>query len=464
MIDIKTKTYLKDTFRVAIPSIIEHMANVVVGFADTMMVATLGTVATAAVGINSTITWFIISFSTLFAVGTTVQVAQSIGAGNNLRAKRSAINGLAGGFLAASVIFMIIFSLANFIPKWLGAETLILGNAVAYLKIWTLAIVPMFLGRIASSILRGLGNTKVPMVVAFFINILNIFGNFFLIYKTRIITIPLLNIPIKVWGAGLGVTGAAISTSISNSLGGLILVYLLFNGSQTIKLELRDLFKLERVLQKHIFKTGAPATGQDLVTNMGQVLYQKMVASLGTVQIAAHHLAITAESMSYMPASGFSVAATTLVAQALGAEKREDAEGLARICFILSLVAGVFSGFMLYVFPRQLMSLFSQDLAVIEEGIGALRIIAFVQPIFSATIVLTGVLRGAGYTKIPLYAAIGGMWFVRLIAAFIFINIFNWGLKGAWLGMLLDLTTRFAIVFYIYNKKEWVNAEVVVDD
>ena len=324
MIDMKTKTYLKDTFRVAIPSIVEHVANVVVGFADTMMVATLGTVATAAVGINSTITWFIISFSTLFAVGTTVQVAQSIGSDNNPRAKRSAINGLAGGFLAASLIFMIIFSLANYIPKWLGAEMIILENAVSYLKIWTLAIVPMFLGRIASSILRGLGNTKVPMLVAFFINILNIFGNFFLIYKTRFITIPFINIPIKIWGAGLGVTGAAISTSISNALGGLILVYLLFNGSQTIKLELKDLFKFEKVLQKHIFKTGAPATGQDLVTNMGQVLYQKMVAGLGTTQIAAHHLATTAESISYMPASGFSVAATTLVAQALGADNRED--------------------------------------------------------------------------------------------------------------------------------------------
>lgn len=464
MINFKTKAYLRDTFKIAIPSIIEHVANVVVGFADTMMVATLGTVATAAVGINSTITWFIISFSTLFAVGTTVQVAQSIGADNNPRAKRSAVNGLVGGLIGAALIFITIFSLSNYIPKWLGAEVVILDSAITYLKIWTLAIIPMFLGRIASSILRGIGNTKVPMLVAFFINILNIIGNFFLIYKTRLVTIPLVNISFKVWGAGLGVTGAAISTSISNSLGGIILVYLLFNGSQTIKLELRDLFNLEKVLQKHIFKTGAPATGQDLVTNMGQVLYQKMVASLGTVQIAAHHLAVTAESISYMPASGFSVAATTLVAQALGAEKKEDAEGLARVCFILSLVAGVFTGFMLYVFPRQLMSLFSKDLAVIEEGVGALRIIAFVQPVFSATIVLTGVLRGAGYTKIPLYAAIGGMWFVRLISAFIFINLFNWGLKGAWLGMLLDLATRFMIVFYIYNKKEWLNAKVIVDD
>lgn len=464
MINIKTKAYLRDTFRVAVPSIIEHVANVVVGFADTMMVATLGTVATAAVGINSTITWFILSFSTLFAIGTTVQVAQSIGANNNLRAKRSAVNGLAGGLIAATIIFITIFSLSNYIPKWLGAEMIILDNAISYLKIWTLAIIPMFVGRIASSILRGIGNTKVPMLVAFFINILNIIGNFFLIYKTRIITIPLANISIKVWGAGLGVTGAAISTSISNGLGGIILVYLLFNGSQTIKLDLKGLFNFEKVLQKHIFRTGAPATGQDLVTNMGQVLYQKMVASLGTVQIAAHHLAVTSESMSYMPASGFSVAATTLVAQALGAEKREDAEGLARVCFVLSLIAGVFTGIMLYVFPRQLMSLFSKDLAVIEEGVGVLRIIAFVQPVFSATIVLTGVLRGAGYTKIPLYAAIGGMWFVRLISAFIFINVLNWGLKGAWLGMLLDLATRFMIVFYIYNKKEWLNAKVIVDD
>src|SRR5690606_17493423 len=160
-------------------------------------------------------------------------------------------------------------------------------------------------------ILRGSGNTKVPMIVAFFTNILNVIGNFLLIYDTRFIAIPLINTEIKVWGAGLGVTGAAISTSLTNALGGIIMLYLLFNGSQIIKLNLGNLFKFEKVLLEHIFNTGAPATGQDLITNMGQVLYQKMVASLGTIQVAAHQLATTAESLSYMPASGFSVAATT---------------------------------------------------------------------------------------------------------------------------------------------------------
>lgn len=461
---MEIKDYLKDTFKVAIPSIIEHVANVIVGFADTMMVATLGTIATASVGINSTVTWLIMAFSTLFAVGTTVQVAQSIGANNYKRSKRAAGNGLASGLIVSIILFIVVFSLSSYIPNWLGAETKILDQAISYLKIWSLAIIPMFLGRIASSILRGLGNTKVPMLVAFFINILNIIGNFFLIYKTRLVTIPIIGISITIWGAGLGVTGAAISTAICNALGGIIMVYLLFNGSQTIKLNLRNLFNFERVLQKHIFKTGAPATGQDLVTNFGQVLFQKIISGLGTVQVAAHHLATTAESISYMPAAGFSVAATTLVAQSLGAGKKEDAENFGQICFILSLIAGLFSGAMLYIFPRQLMSLFSSDPAVIEEGVGALRTIAFIQPVFNATIVLTGVLRGAGDTKVPLYAAVGGMWFVRLISAYIFINVFHWGLKGAWLGMLLDLGVRFIIVFHRYHKKNWLNAEIIVED
>lgn len=464
MINMRMKDYLKETFRVAIPSIVEHIANVIVGFADTMMVATLGTVATAAVGINSTVTWLIMAFSTLFAVGTTVQVAQSIGANNYTRSERAATNGLGSGLIVSIIIFITVFSLSNYIPNWLGAEAEILQDSISYLKIWTLAIIPMLLGRVASSILRGLGNTKVPMLVAFFVNILNIFGNFFLIYKTRLVTIPIIGIQITIWGAGLGVTGAAISTAICNALGGIIMLYLLFNGSQIIKLKVRDLFRFEKVLQKHIFKTGAPATGQDLVTNFGQVLYQKTIASLGTIQVAAHHLATTAESISYMPAAGFSVAATTLVGQSLGAGKKDDAENFGHVCFILSLLAGVFSGLMLFIFPRQLMSLFSNDPAVIEEGVGALKIIAFIQPIFNATIVLTGVLRGAGDTKVPLYAAVGGMWFVRLISAYIFINVFHWGLKGAWLGMLLDLGVRFIIVFSRYHKKDWLNAEIIVDD
>ncbi len=459
-----TKDYLKDTFKVAIPSIVEHIANVIVGFADTMMVATLGTVATAAVGINSTVTWFLMAFATLFSVGTTVQVAQSIGANNHSRTKRAAINGLSSGLISFILIFIIVFFLTPNIPKWLGAESVILPDAVTYLRIWTLAIIPMFLGRIASSILRGIGNTKVPMIVAFFINILNILGNFLLIYKSRFITIPIINKEVFIYGAGLGVKGAAISTSISNSLGGIIMVYLLFNGSQIIHLNIKDMFNFDKKLLKHIFNTGAPATGQDLVTNFGQVLFQKIISTLGTIQIAAHHLATTAESLSYMPAAGFSVAATTLVGRALGAGKKEDAETFGKICFRLSLLAGLISGSLLFIFPKQLMGLFSDDINVINEGVGALRVIAFIQPLFNATIVLTGVLRGAGDTKVPLYAALGGMWIVRLISAYIFINVFGLGLRGAWLGMLLDLFFRFTIVFTRYYKRKWLDNKIYVDD
>lgn len=458
------KDYLRDTFKVAIPSIVEHIANVIVGFADTIMVATLGTVATASVGINSPVTWFLMSFATLFSVGTTVQVAQSIGANNHERTKRAAINGLSSGFIAFVLLFAIIFILSPFIPKWLGADSAILDEAIVYLKIWTIAIIPMFMGRIASSILRGIGNTKVPMLVAFFINILNILGNYFLIYETRTVHIAFLNKSINVWGAGLGVKGAAISTSFSNALGGIIMLILLFNGSQIIKLNIKNMFKFEKPLLKHIFNTGAPATGQDLVTNFGQVLYQKMVASLGTIQVAAHHLANTAESLSYMPAAGFSVAATTLVGRSLGAGNKKDAKNFGKLCFRLSLIAGLFSGSMLFIFPRQLISLFSKDPHVIEEAVGALRVIAFIQPLFNATIVLTGVLRGAGDTKIPLYAALGGMWFIRLISAYIFINVFHWGLRGAWFGMLLDLLFRFTIVFSRYAKGKWLDMKVYVDD
>lgn len=246
------------------------------------------------------------SFATLFAVGTTVQVAQSIGAKNDARAKRAAINGLSSGLIVFTILFITIFSLSGYIPAWLGAELDILPFAISYLKIWTLAIIPMLLGRIASSILRALGNTKVTMLVAFFINILNIIGNFILIYPSRSIALPLTK--------------------------------------------------------------------------------------------------------------------------------------------------------------RQIMSLFSDDPAVIAKGIGVLKIIAFVEPFFNASIVLTGVLRGAVQTKIPLYAALGGMWFVRLISAFIFINVFQLGLKGAWVGMFLDLTFRFFIVFNEYRKKDWLDAKIVVDD
>jgi Na+-driven multidrug efflux pump len=174
--------------------------------------------------------------------------------------------------------------------------------------------------------------------------------------------------------------------------------------------------------------------------------------------LAAHHLAITAESVTYMPVSGFSMAATTLVAQSLGAEKREMALEFARKCLRWGIILMSSTGVLMYLLSHQLMSFFTNDPAVIVLGSRVLRIEAFAQPFFAASIVIGGILRGAGDTRWPFINSLIGMWLVRLIPASILIIGFNYGLEAAWGCMVADLVVRGFLNYRRYHHNQWTTA------
>lgn len=463
-LELTKMDYFRNTIKLAIPSIVENLASVIVGFVDTIMVARLGTLATASVSVNTSFTWFLSSIPQLYIVGTTVMVAQSIGSRREDMAKKYAAQGITGSIVLFSLMFLVTFFLSSYVPGWMGAEESYLSDAVAYLKIYSLSIIPMFVGRVASSIIRGTGNTKAPMLVALFVNVIHIIFNYFFIYETRIITIPVLNKAITMWGAGWGVPGAAISTALSNSIGGIILIVLLFNHSQVITLHLKDLFAFDKTATSRIFKVGMPAAGENIFTNIGQLIFHRMVNILGSIQTAAHGLANQAESFSYMPAYGLSVASTTLIGQSMGEKNKKHAENYAKLCVSMAMSVGAIMGMILFLFATPIMSLFTHDEAVLSEGVRALKIIALIQPFFHTSTVLIGILRGAGDTIVPLIAGLGGMFVVRLTCTQLFITYFDMGLAGAWTGMAIDHVVRFIFIYSRYRRKKWLEYEVIIDE
>jgi putative MATE family efflux protein len=456
----KSKEHIFRTIEIAWPCILEYMLVSMVVYADSFMVSSLGTNATASVGINSSVTWLINALSSGLAIGGTVLVANNLGAGRREASNEAAEQTLGVSFILSIIISIFMISVAPYIPKLMGAEPEILADAGAYLRIYSLSIFAHFCGLIVSGILRGAGDTKTPMKVQITANIVHIILNIFLIYGPW--TLKLFGgINIGVWGAGLGVRGAAISTAISQTAAGLVLCFLVFDKRQIVHVEFKNLFKFKPHVIKKILSIGAPAAGERVSISVGQLLFQKIVSGLGTVAIAANFLAIMAESISYMPANGLSVSSTTLVGQSLGAKNKDDALTYAKINIGAAAIFGTISLIILVVFSEFLLGIMSKDLAVIKVGASSLKFMAMAEPLFCVNIVLVGILRAAGDTKIPLISSVVGMWLVRIASAYFFAYTLGMGLQGAWLGMALDHVSRFVVLIFRYLKKQWLESNLV---
>ena len=174
----------------------------------------------------------------------------------------------------------------------------------------------------------------------------------------------------------------------------------------------------------------------------GQVFMTKMVSGLGTVALAANHVAVTAEGISYMPAFGVSFAATTMVGQSLGAKDSDSAKYYGKLAGWVGFAMSTFMGVILFALSVPLGSIFSSDPAVISLAARMLRLVAFAEPMFGVSIVLTGALRGAGDTRYPMFVSLLCMIGLRCVLAPIFIFGLKMDLAAVWLAMDIDLIAR----------------------
>ena len=451
--------YLRRTYRIAWPVIFENIMISMAQFINTGMVGSLGKHATAAVAVNTTTTWFLNALPIVFSVSGTAFVAQKIGAGEKDDAEKIAANVLLFGLVSSLIIWLLMRSIAGYIPGWMGAEAAIIPASAQYMRIYVFGVVFAFMSVVASGLLRGAGNTQTPMLVSFAANIVNVLVNYFTIYSNRIVTFSVFGrgYSLHVLGLELGVAGAAIGTVSAQIITGSIMVWLVFRKKSVIRVRFSQMRHPDFKLLRQLLTVGIPASLERISISAGQIVYQRMIADLGTIQIAAHSLAITAESISYLPASGLGIAATTLVGQSLGAKKKEDALAYSKIGIISSLVMGALCGILFFFGSNFLLSLFTQDPDIIREGAAVIKIIAIVEPIFSMSYILVGIMRGAGDARVPFLAALIGMWGVRLISTHILMNVFHFGLPGAWVSMGVDIFLRTAFLYQRYKKQNWLH-------
>jgi len=457
----ENQSVTKTILLLAWPTITEQILLTFVNYIDTAMVGSLGAVATASISINSSTIWLVNGLLSSIAVGFGVLVAKNIGAKNYKRSSLAANQGLFASLILGLIIFLIMLYVGPKLPYLLKADSSIVKDSQNYIKWITLAFIFQSLMIMSSGIFRAAGNTKTPFIVNIVNNLINVVLNYFLIFPSKEISFFGTNFILK--RADLGVEGAAIATFISIAISQIILLILLIRDKRyKVDIKIINPFKMNKNINKNAFLLALPNAFERISLTVGQIFLTAIVASLGTKALAAHYLAIQAESITYMPTFGFATAATTLVAQALGGNKKELAKKYARNSLIMGTLTMSVAGIFLYLFSSSLVGFFTFDNQVISLGSKLLRIVAICEPFFGLSMMVFGILRGSGDTKRPFFISIIGMWIVRLPLAFYLVNYSNYGLNGAWFAMTLDLIVRGLVSLYIFKKGKFFDRKSLI--
>ena len=421
----------------SIPSILAQISATVMFFIDASMVGHLGAKASAAIGLVETTGWLMGGLASAANMGFSVQVAHFIGANDFESARRVLRQSMVCCFIWALMISTTAVVISPFLPYWLGGTEEIASDASLYFAIFGLCGIFFQMEGLAGSMLKCSGNMKIPSVLNIGMCVMDVCFNYIFIYILE-----------------MGVVGAAIGTGLAMLITAALMMYFLLFRSKMLALKGRPgSFKPKEDTIRTAFKIGAPMGLQHMMMGGAYIVSTVIVAPLGTIAIAAHSLAITVESLCYMPGYGIAEAATTLVGQGIGAGQKLLTRSFARMSVGLGIAVMTVMGLLMWIFAPELMSIMSPVEEVIALGTEVLRIEAWAEPMFAAAIVCNGVFIGAGDTIIPAIMSLGSMWAVRLTLAASLAP--KYGLKGVWTAMAIELTFRGSIFLARLFKGRW---------
>ncbi len=438
----------KEVLNIAWPVLTELLLGTLFSMIDMMMLGRIKDTAVAAasvatVGITNQPLFVGLSLVQALNVGGTAMVARYIGSKKLDKVENTVkhivlLNQIF--FVLPLSIFALIFT--KEIMMFIGAkpDTILVG--ANYFRVIMMGFIFQSFNFSLSAVLRGAGDTKTPMKVNLRANAFNVFGNAVLIYG-------LIGFP------ALGVTGAGISTAISNIIATVLLCRRLLSGKCMIKLNIKSAFKFDKNIMYNLIKIGLPASMEQMTMRIGMMMFIKVVAGLGTVTFAAHQICLSILGLSFTPGQAFGISASSLVGRSIGEGKLDKADEYGKEARRIGSIISSMMAIILFVFGPQLVGLYSRDPEIIRKSSDALKIIAVVQPFQSSQLILAGALRGAGDTVWPLVSAFIGVLGIRLALAYILVTKLGLGFSGAWIAVFVDQFIRWLLIYLRYKTGKW---------
>lgn len=432
------------------PTMLEQWLQVAAQYVDSAMVGRLGAQATAAVGATTTVNWLVGSSIAALGVGFLAFIAREYGAKRYEQAAKAAAQSVLACVVSGLAFTVATLSLSGHVPAWMNAPEEVREEASRYFFIIYAPMLFRAAVVLFGTVLRATGDTRTPMRCNVAMNLVNVVLNFFLIYETREVT--LLGRSFVIYGAGLGVRGAALGTAAGYVFGGAAMTIALWRHPE-ISPKGRSLRPDGEILRPCL-KVALPSFLQRFGTSLGYVAFASLINSLGTVSTAAHTIANTAESAFYIPAYGIQTAASTLAGNASGMRDQRYMKDITRTLLILETALMTLSGAALFILAERLMGMFTRDAGVIALGTKVLRLVAVSEPVYGVAVVLEGIFLGVGDTMAPFLCNIAGMWGVRVLGTLLMVRLGH-GLVAAWACMIAHNVLLFILFAFRYISGKW---------
>ena len=420
------------------PVIAENFLETLLGIVDTALVGVLGASAIAGVGTAQQGMFLLISILSAVSIGCAVLVAQAVGAKDFGRASQLARQSLMWSVVLSVPLAALGFLFGQSFINIFGMDAQATRIGVEYVHVTMGTAVVLVALLIGGGVLRGAGDSRTPFIVTAIANIINVP----LVYG---MVNGALGLP------HLGAVGSAWATFIARAIALVLLIIALWRGRNGVSIRHGLNWRLDVKVVKQVLRIGIPAAIEQVMVALSFTALSVVVGVLGTETLAAHRLVMTITSFSFLPGFGFAIAATALVGQAIGGQRHDELRPIARIATIWAAIWMGAIGILLILFAPLALRAFTDDVAVIEAGQWALRLLGLVQAVWAVQFVYAGGLRGLGDTRSPLILFGGGLW-VTVGLSWVLLHTLNMGLPAAWGAFLITTPVIAALMVWRYRR------------
>lgn len=433
--------------RLLVPLVLEQLLSVTVGMADTMMVSSCGEAAVSGIALVDQINILLIQVFAALATGGAVVASQYLGRSDNASASRAAKQLLWLTAILATVLSAAALLGNRGILRFVfgSVEENVMTNAMTYF--WLTALSYPFLGlyNAGAALFRSMGNSKVSLNVSLIMNVINIFGNAVLIF-----------------GFGMGVAGAAVSTLVSRIVAGLVMVALLRSPQNPIRLKNLLHPQFSAAMLKSIFGIGVPSGLENGMFQIGKLLVASLVASFGTTAIAANAVTNSIAGFTNVPGGAVGLAMIAVVGQCVGAKDYEQARYYIKKLMMISYAGMALLSVIVYFAAPGLLRIYSLTPDTTALSLFVLRYNCVCSAlVWVPSFTMPNALRAAGDAKYTMAVSMGSMWLFRVALSYVLGAGCGLGFFGVWMAMTIDWLVRGVFFVLRYRSGKWQNVNVI---
>lgn len=445
----ENKKYIKKTYTMAWPSVIESFFVAFVGIVDSIMVSKLGEYAVAAVGLTTQPKFIGLALFIATNVAVSALVARRRGEEDKEGASKILLTALLFVLLAGILVSVICVIFANQIIQFAGSAADTHKDAVIYFSIIMGGMIFNIISLVINAAQRGSGNTRIAMTTNLTSNLVNIVFNYLLIEG-------------KFGFPAWGVKGAAIATVFGTVIACGMSIASLFKKDSFLNISYMIKKKLRPAIAsfKQLYSLASNVFIEQILLRIGFMTVSVMAARQGTSAFAAHQVGMNLMSLSFSFGDGMQVAAVTLIGQSLGQKKEELAKKYGTICQRIGNAISVILSVLYLLFGELYFRMFFTEEATIQIGVGIMRVMVLIVLMQVSQVIYMGCLRGAGDTRFTMIASTISVTCIRPIMSYVFAYGLQMGIIGIWLGIVCDQITRLILTQWRFKQGKWTKIKI----